>query len=39
MTATDWAAYASFNSNRSTESMDQFALRKASWIVLIGAKP
>jgi hypothetical protein len=39
ITAIAWEAYASFNSNKSTVSIDHFAFRKASWIVLIGAKP
>lgn len=30
ITAADWAANASFNSNKSTVSTDQLALRKAS---------
>ena len=39
MIATDWAANASFNSNKSTVSIDQSALRRASWIALTGPRP
>ena len=39
ITATDCAANASFNSNKSTDSTVQFAFCKASRIALIGAKP
>ncbi len=39
ITATDWEANASFNSNKSTVSIVQLAFCKASRIALIGAKP